>query len=318
MAHTLFQLLKQRNPGVRLEVMAPAWSRALLDRMPEVDEALLMPLGHGQLALKQRYQLGKALRSKGYDQAIVLPNSFKSALIPFFANIPQRTGWWGECRLGVLNDYRKLDKTAYPLMVQRYAALAFPCKEIQPAALPWPYLHVEPTQVSETQTTLGLKLDKPILALCPGAEFGPSKQWPAHHYAQLAKLKLKEGWQVWLLGSVKDHIQTQLIQEETQFACIDLAGKTSLAQAIDVLSLANKVVSNDSGLMHIVAALKRPLVAVYGSTDPRFTPPLSEQVRIVSLNLACSPCFKRVCPLSHHHCMQQLIPERVNRAMDEL
>ncbi len=317
MAHTLFQLLKQQSPFARLAVMAPVWSKALLDRMPEVDTALLMPLGHGALQLKRRYQLGCQLREQQYDHAIVLPNSFKSALIPFFAKIPQRTGWLGEMRYGLLNDYRHLDKARYPLMVSRFAALAYPPDAVLPS-LPRPCLKVAEASVQAAVEKFHLKRTRPILILCPGAEFGPAKQWPAAHYAVLAQTKLQLGWQVWLMGSEKDQAQTVLIQTMTGQRCLNLAGKTSLAEAVDILSLADMVVSNDSGLMHIAAALNRPVVAVYGATDPGFTPPGGMHVKTLSLKLACSPCFKRTCPLTHLNCMKQLSPERVISAVDEL
>ncbi len=133
MSQSLYRTLKAEYPSAEIDVMAPAWCRPLLARMPEVNQALAMPLGHGALALGERRRLGHALRANGYDRAYVLPNSFKSALVPFFANVPQRTGWRGEMRYGLLNDLRVLDKAAFPLMVQRYVALAYDKQRIQRA-----------------------------------------------------------------------------------------------------------------------------------------------------------------------------------------
>lgn len=319
MAQTLFKLLKAKQPECHIDVLAPSWGKPLLERMPEVRHVVEMPITHGQLQLRKRFQIAKQLRAENYSQAIVLPNSFKSALIPFWAHIRMRTGWMREMRFGLLNDIRYLNKQKYPLMIQRFAALGLAKNEVLPEVLPWPELNVQAVNVQATLQRLTInKPTHPVLALCPGAEYGPAKRWPEQYFASIANEKLAQGWQVWLLGSQKDQTITQAIQQATSGGCIDLAGKTSLGEAIDLLSLASLVVSNDSGLMHISAALKRPLVVIYGSTDPRFTPPLSEQVKILSLQLACSPCFQRECPLQHLKCLHDLLPERVLAAMSEL
>lgn len=318
MTQSLFKLIKQQNSTANIDVLAPPWSRPLLARMPEVRQALHMPFGHGQLQFKQRWQLGKALRTEKYDQAIVLPNSWKSALIPFAAKIPLRTGWLGELRYGLLNDYRHLNKRQFPLMVERFLLLGLTANSNICANWQRPQLHIDQAAIKTTLNKFNLTTDKPVLALCSGAEFGPAKRWPAKHFATTAREKMAEGWQVWLFGSVNDQTVAHEIQQYTNKDCIDLTGKTSLGEAIDLLSLANMVVSNDSGLMHIAAALQRPLVVLYGSSSPTFTPPLSDCVKILSLNLACSPCFKRECPLEHLNCLQQLMPVKVLDAIDQL
>ncbi len=319
MAQTLFKLLKQERPGVLIDVLAPGATLPLLARMPEVRNAHLMRVGHGQLRLRERRQLGHALRTVAYDQAIVLPNSFKSALVPFWAGIKKRTGWQGEMRWGLLNDMRKLDKQSYPFMIERFMALALKRDANVPAKPPMPHLVVEPQQVEMTLAKLKLTCDRrPILALCPGAEYGPAKRWPTAYFAQVAKQKVAQGWQVWIFGSHKEQPLAAQIQEACNHICRDLTGQTQLTEAIDLLSCAHAVVSNDSGLMHISAALQRPLVVIYGSSDPGFTPPLSKQVKILTLGLDCSPCFKRECPLKHYKCLRDLHPPRVLRALDEL
>ena len=321
MAQTLFMRLKALNPNCQIDVLAPDWSRPILERMPEVRSALSLPLGHGALQLGLRRKIGKSLKGQ-YDQAILLPNSLKSALVPFFAGIPKRTGWKGEMRYGLLNDIRSLDKTQYPLMIERFMALAeAPGAELK-KPYPKPSLVIEQASRTEALTAFGLTLDRPVLALCPGAEFGEAKRWPAEHYARVAEAKIREGWQVWIFGSKADHaggeqIRSRLIpglREEVS----NLAGLTSLAQAIDLLSCADAVVSNDSGLMHVAAALNRPLVAVYGSTSPGFTPPLADQVEVVRLGLECSPCFKRTCQYGHYNCLRELPPESVIQALARL
>ncbi|MCU7828344.1 MAG: lipopolysaccharide heptosyltransferase II [Candidatus Thiodiazotropha sp. (ex Myrtea sp. 'scaly one' KF741663)] len=319
MAQTLFKAIKSRQPDAEIDVLAPAWSRPLLKHMPEVRGVIDMPLGHGRLGLSQRWRVGRTLRAGGYDQAILLPNSLKSALIPVFAGIPKRTGWVGEMRYGLLNDIRRLDKHRLPMMVQRFVALALPSDEKALPEIEPPSLIVELGEADEAVSALGLtKNDSPILALCPGAEFGPAKRWPESAYAEVARYYLDQGWQVWLFGSDKDAEVCAEINTQSESKCVDLSGQTSLEQAVALLSLADAVVSNDSGLMHVAAALQRPLIAVYGSTDPGFTPPLNSNASIVRLGLECSPCFKRECPLEHLNCLKQLSAAQVIENLDRL
>jgi heptosyltransferase-2 len=283
------------------------------------------------------------LQQDHYDHVIILPNSLKSALIPFFASIPLRTGFTGEMRFGLVNDLRRLDKQALPLMVERFAALAdHPGMPLR-RPVENPRLTTEEGQVQATLAKLGLTPKKTVVAFCVGAEYGPAKRWPASHFAELARMLGDAGHQIWLLGSHKDaEIGAEIEQiyferpsrspplplagegwgegnslaekgngEGKISALRNLCGQTDLAQAIDLLAAANLAVVNDSGLMHIAAALDKPMVALFGSSSPGFTPPLSDQARIVSLNLPCSPCFKRVCPLGHFDCMMKLTPQRV-------
>lgn len=322
MAQTLFAELKRQHP-CEIDVLAPSWCRPLLSRMPEVRTPLELPFGHGELKLARRRAEGRALRGR-YDHAYVLPNSLKSALLPFFAGVAARTGWRGEMRYGLLNDVRVLDKARYPLMVQRFVALGLPVSAPVPTLddIIAPHLHVDPAQVARTLSEHGLATDRPVLGLCPGAEFGPSKRWPDYHYAQVARHWIANGGRVWLFGSAKDRPVAEAIRDalpgEHQSEVALLAGVTSLEQAVDLLSATAAVVSNDSGLMHIAAALARPLVAVYGSTSPDFTPPLGKPVAVVRLGLDCSPCFERVCPLGHLNCLRQLEPGRVIAALEQL
>ena len=311
MAQVLFRLLRQQNPTVEIHVLAPEWSQALLSRMPEVARSIVLPFDHGALQLFKRYQFAKTLRAEKYTQAIVLPNSWKSAFIPFCAAIPKRTGWRGEFRFGLLNDIRYLNKKKLPMMVQRFAALAYPKNIVLPADLPTPQLQVALDNKSFVLKKYHVKTDRRILALCPGAEYGSSKRWPANYYAQVANQKLAEGWQVWLFGSKNDLSIAEEIQQFTAHRCDNFIGKTILSDAVDLLSLADCVITNDSGLMHIATALDRFVIALYGSTSTQFTPPLSDKAKIVQLNLDCQPCFQRECPLKHHHCMTQLLPEKV-------
>lgn len=322
MAQSLFIALRQQNPTAEIHVLAPAWCRALLDHMPEVSSAIEMTVGHGELGLGKRRALARQLQQQRFDQAIVLPNSFKSALIPWFAGIPVRTGWRGEARSWLLNDCRVLDKAAYPLMVERFVALAYPPGQTLPSPLPRPALSVSAGMSEATLAKHGLDRQRPIMVLCPGAEFGIAKKWPAAGYAEVAAHWLAEGGQVWILGSANDREDADAIKHGVPSAqathCLNLAGNTTLAEAVHLMACADRVVSNDSGLMHIASALARPLVVIYGSTSPAFTPPLADRVQVVSLGLECSPCFKRVCPLGHTNCLKQLSAAQVRQAVQAL
>lgn len=310
MAQSLFIALKKQHPDCQIDVVAPSWTLALTQNMPEVSQAFVMSTTRGKLGLLERIKLGKSLRQYRYDQAILLPNTWKSALIPFFANIPKRTGYLGECRWGLLNDIHRLDKTILTKTVQRFVALAYPDSNNIPTC-PTPVFSINKNHQQQLIQQYGLNTEQKILALCAGAEYGAAKRWSASHYAAVAKQKLSEGWQVWLFGSAKDQAVANEINQLTNNACVDFCGKTSISQAVDLLALADTVVSNDSGLMHVASALDKNLIAIYGSSDPNFTPPLSDKAKIISLNLECSPCFKRECPFGHTRCLSDIQPEQI-------
>lgn len=316
LAQPLFHLLHQKHPQLALDVLAPGWTLPLLARMPEVRRAITNPHGHGELRLGERRRLGRTLAAESYDQAIVLPNSFKSALAPFFAGIPLRTGYLGELRWGLLNDVRRLDPRALPLMVERFAALAAAAGAPLPQPLPLAHLKVDELNRRAVLRHLSLAPRQPVIALCPGAEYGPAKRWPAKYFAELALRLKSRDCEVWLIGSAKDAALGAEIAASSDDACTNLCGNTTLDQAIDLLASAQLVISNDSGLMHVAAALNKPLIALYGSSSPGFTPPLSTSAVILNLELSCSPCFKRVCPLGHFNCMMQLTPDQVFDAID--
>lgn len=315
-SQVLLQLLRQQHPDAGIDYLAPPWTLPLLARMPEVRRGIANPFGHGVLQFAARRRLGLELRAAGYDQAVVLPNSWKSALPVWFAGIPRRTGFRGEARWGLLNDLRKLDAQALPQMVQRFAALAFPAGHALPPALPLPALTSTAAQQQALLARLGLAAAQPAIAFCPGAEYGPAKRWPERHFAALARDLSARGYAVWLLGSPKDHGVAETIRREAGAACVNLCGRTDIAEATDLLAAARLVVTNDSGLMHVAAAVGRPVVALYGSSSPRFTPPLANDARIISLGLECSPCFARDCPLGHLKCLNDLSPARVLAEID--
>jgi len=311
MAQSLFIALKNARPDCRIDVLAPSWTLSLLERMPEVTQAIAMPLPRGKFGLIERIKLGKSLRPEGYDQAILLPNSWKSAIPTFFADIPVRTGYIGEYRWGLLNDARKLDKKRLTMTVQRFVALGLPKDAKLPPVCPTPALTISKDRQQAVIDKFKLISSPRILALCPGAEYGPAKRWPTEYYAEVARHKIDQGWQVWLFGSEKDKADAAQINKAASGLCTDFTGRTSLAEAVDLMSLVNNVVTNDSGLMHVAAALDKKIIAIYGSSDPGFTPPLNDKAQVISLNLDCAPCFKRECPLGHTHCLTGITPDRV-------
>lgn len=312
LAQTLFSRLRQQQPNVIIDVLAPAWTLPVVRRMPEVRKTVTNPFAHGELALGARWRLARQLRREIYDHAIVLPNSFKSALVPFFAGISRRSGFRGEFRYGLLNDIRILDRTRWPRMVDRFDALADWAPQTAPIR---PHLTIYEDSRLAALRALDVCDAGPIVALCVGAEYGPAKRWPAEHFASLARILAKKGWQCWIIGSDKDRQIADEVTRLSQSTALNLCGKTTLDQAVDILASVDVVVANDSGLMHVSAALGKPLIALYGSSSPAFTPPLSDNAVIIKRDIACSPCFARECPLKHFKCMRELGPQDVAKTV---
>ena len=317
MAQSLFITLQQHNPSVSIDVLAPAWSLPLLSRMPQVKEAIALPVRHGQLALATRFRVGRQLRHKGYTRAIVIPRSYKAALVPFFAGVPVRTGYKGEIRYGVINDMRPLNKEVLSQTVQRQVALGLPRTAEQLPAIPYPQLQIDKDNQRRLLDELGLNLDKPIIGLMPGAEYGPAKQWPIACYQELAGKLIVKGYQVWVFGSEKEHALGEQIGQAGK--CVNnLCGKTQLEDVVDLIAVCDSVVSNDSGLMHVACATGRRVIAIYGSTSPAYTPPLSKNAEVIYRYLECSPCFKRICPLGHTNCLTDIESETIFTAIQKL
>lgn len=317
MAHTLVQLLHARYPLLHIDLLAPPATAPIGARLPGVRNVYELAAGHGELALGERWRLARLLSARDYDQAIVLPNSFKSALVPLWAGIRKRTGWTGESRFGLLNDRRKLNSDHYPLMIERFMALGLEAGVLLDKPYPQPRLDADAEKAGVLLAEFQLA-DSGAVALCPGAEFGPAKRWPADHFATLARTLVSSGHQVWLFGAMADRPVCAEIESLVPKGVVNLAGKTSLTDVVDLMSCAEKVVSNDSGLMHVAAALQKPLVALYGSTSPDFTPPLSDHAQVLRVELDCAPCFQRQCPLKHLNCLQLLTPDRVRCALEEM
>ena len=310
LSEPLIALLREPYAEPNVDVLAPPWCAPVYRRKRGIRRINDSPFGHGKLALAARRLLGRELKAEHYTRAFVLPNSWKSALVPWFAGIPRRTGYVGEARYALLNDPRKLDKKAMPMLVTRYAALAGLPGTLIPVP-PAPVLVPDAANRSRALRALRLKTERPAVVLCPGAEFGPSKRWPPNHFADLGSALLRDGYQVWIVGSPNDQIAaTAVVQAagESGAKFRDLTARTDLGTAIDILSVASLVVSNDSGLMHAAAAVGVPLVALFGSSSPAYTPPLSPSAQIAKIDIECSPCFKRECPLGHFKCMRDLNP----------
>jgi len=293
-----------------VDVLAPPWCAAVYARMRGIGHIVENPLGHGELGLGRRRALAREIRARAYTRAFILPNSFKSALIPWFAGIPRRIGYAGEARRALLTETRRLDRTTSPRLVDRFVALAVPMGRLIPTP-PAPVLVPNAANAAAAMRALKLSTHRPIAIFCPGAEYGPAKRWPAEHFIALARRLLEEGYAVWLLGSPNDQAAALPIAAAIP-GVRDLTGRTDLGTAIDLLSLASVVVSNDSGLMHAAAAVGRPLVALFGSSSPDYTPPLSPLAQIAKIDIACSPCFQRECPLGHFKCMRELDVEVVH------
>jgi len=311
MAQSLFIALRQRYPACEIDVVAPQWSLPLLERMPEVRRGIALSVGHGELGMQKRLKLGRELAVSGYTHAIVMPRSWKSALIPFFARVPVRTGYKGELRYGLINDIRELDNAGLKQVAQRYVAHAYPADlaNAPPAEVPYPALSVDRANAVKLISGLHLNLRKPIVGFMPGAEYGPAKQWPKDNFVQLGKSLVERQYQIWIFGSEKERALGESIVEGIGGDAFNLCGKTRLVDVVDLVACAEHVVSNDSGLMHIASAVDVKVNVIYGSSTPEYTPPLTHSASIFYQRLPCSPCFARTCRYGHYNCLRKISPE---------
>ncbi len=307
MAGSLIRLLAAR--GHTVDVVAPPWPYALLDRLAGVSRAHRLEAGHHEMALRARLNLARELRALGYAQAIVLPRSAKAALLPWLARIPRRTGLRGEFRYGLINDMRSIEWTRAKPMIERFCALGLEPAEALPESLPQPVLAVDAEARRATMARLGLEGGRPVAACMPGAEHGTAKRWP--YFAELARRLRVEGFDVWLLGGPRDAAEGEAIVAGSGNTAVNLCGRTTLPEAADLLGGVDVAISNDSGLLHVAAATGAPIVGLYGSSTPAYTPPLSDRREILYLALECSPCFARECPLGHFRCLRDMTVDAV-------
>ena len=306
MTQSLFKTLKHQNQDTIIDVVAPVWSAPILARMPEVNRIIEVDLKHGKLQLHDRMQIGKKLRGQ-YDQAIILPKTFKSALIPYFAKIPIRTAYRGEMRYGIVNDMRDLDTEVTYKAVEKYTNLGITESQVpKPPKIYHPKLTVDQDKRQKVANSLGINESLPAIGFMPGAEFGPSKQWPANYFAELATKFSKDGFQVYIFGSPNDQKIGEQIAQTSNGTAHNFCGQTKLEEVVDLISLVKLAVTNDSGLMHIAAAVGRPIVAIYGAITPKYTPPLTDTAEIQYLNLDCSPCWQKQCPYGHYNCVRSI------------
>lgn len=313
LSEPLFARIREAGVLTPIDVIAPSWCGPVYARMRGIGRIIDSPAAHGEFAWRKRRALGIALRASRYTHAYVLPNTWKSALVPWFAGVPRRIGYRGEARYRLLTDARRIDRRRMPQLVARYAALAVPAGTPPPAPAA-PVLIPDPANLARAMRALSLALERPVAILCPGAEFGPAKRWPVEHFSDLAQRFIGDGFDVWIVGSPNDAPVASALKTAMggrAAAVADLTGRTDLGTAVDLMSVASVVVSNDSGLMHAAAAVGAPLVALFGSSSPLYTPPLSPTARVARIEIACSPCFKRECPLGHFRCMRELSPELV-------
>ena len=323
MAHGLISYLKSKRPDDPIHMLAPSWSLEVARRMPEVDQVIELPFDHGELKLKERWAFARKLRFSRYHRAFVLPNSLKSALIPAMAGIPRRIGWRGEYRYKLLTDLRILHEARFPRMIDRYMALGFPANlalsaNQLPEAPLFPRLTMDEASQANLVSNHGLDPAR-LVALCPGAEFGPAKQWPLDRFSDLATRLIDAGHQVILLGSPNDADDVERLIDQVAKAkrksLVNLAGLTSIPEAVDLIGLSKAVVTHDSGLMHVAAATGRPLVALFGPSSPAHTPPLSDTAVTLTHPVPCHPCFERECPLTHQACLSELSVDEVFEAL---
>lgn len=328
MSQSLLKTLKRQDPDCQITMYAPAYAHVIIERMKEVDNIITNPFAHGSLDLSGRFNEGKKLKDLGFDKAYVLPNSLKSALVPFFAGIKERIGLKGESRYFLLNKMIK-DKTAYQRMTARYVALAYIDDKnvIDDQSLPefdFPSLELKHPS-DELLERLNLSLDRPLLVLGCGANYGPAKLWPAEYFAKVSAHFIGKGWCVVAPGSEKDKPTTELIAKhlkdinETYLQHYkDICGMTSLTEVLDVIGASCAAVCNDSGLMHTVAAANVPQVCIFGSTSTGYTPPLSDIAVCVESTQPCHPCFKRSCKFDTYACLKELTPDMVIAKLEEV
>lgn len=306
MAQSLFMTLRTRLPEARIDVMAPPVTAQLVARMPEIDGSVMVDIAHGEFAWRKRRAAARRLQESGYDQAIVLQRSAKAALIPWLAGIPQRTGYRGELRFGLINDVRSLDKSLHPLKAEHYALLGTASKDHALAPISTPKLTIDKANQAKLISRHGLDLERPVVGFAPGAAYGGAKQWPASHYARLAEQLDAAGWACWIFGSAADRDVAQTMASAAPRHAVNLCEATSLIDITDLAALTTRFIGNDTGVMHLASATANSVIGLYGSTDPDYAPPLAPQSQSLWLGLACSPCRSRICPLGHNACMRDL------------
>ena len=308
LSQILYALLERQQPDTSIDVVAPTWAGALLERMPQVSRHIPLDVRHGQLGLWRRWAAARRLDAE-YQQAIVIPRSIKAALLPWAAGIKKRVGFNSGMRNGLINDSRARP----PDIMTRMARLASP-DSIDPDSIPRPRLEVDSEKAIDVLRQWEIDPNEPVVGLMPGAAYGRAKEWGAESFAKLAAMFVEQGNRICVVGISKDHPLGEVIARAAPERIVNLCGKTTLDQAIHLISRLSVAICNDSGLMHIAAAVNTPVIGIYGPTSPDTHPPLTDARKILSVRTLCSPCHRRVCPYGHHACMTRIAPEQVHEA----
>lgn len=320
MSQSLLKYLKKVHNNSKIDIFAHKHLFGLFQRMPEVNNIIINPFVHGSIDIIRRITIGYELKKNNYDEVYVLPNTYKSALIIFFASIKKRLGFVGEFRYGILNKVFKLNENELPLMVDRFCALANNGKKV--LNIEYPSLELNIDNQNKLKNQFNISTNAKLIIMCPSAEYGPSKRWPIEYFAKLANNLVQKGFSVLLLGSNKDDPLVNqilsLIEANSIDKIINACGKTNLADCVDLLSLGSIAITNDTGLMHIASAVNTSVIAIYGSTTPKFTPPLSKKAHILKMDISCSPCFQRTCKFGHYHCLKFVTPEMVYEKINSI
>jgi heptosyltransferase-2 len=308
MSQSLLIMLRDKyKDNLILDVMANEWTKNILNRMPEINNIIDNPFKHGELRLIKRVLLGIELKQNNYNQAIILTNTLKSAIVPFFANIKKRTGFVGEQRYLLLNDIYKLNKQKLPRLIDQYCFLA----QANNLKIKLPRLSIDKNNQANIIKQYDLS-NKKIIVIAPGAEYGPAKRWPVDYFIELTRLLKQTEYYILILGAKKDQdIANKIANSSDNKKILNLVGTTSLSDTVDIIDLATYTITNDSGLMHVASATSSRVIAIYGSSTPNYTPPLSPNAIILKINIECSPCFSRTCKFNHYNCLKLITPQMV-------
>lgn len=299
MSQTLLKKIKSNNPKTSIDILVNSSLKNLVERMPEINKVIILDCSHRELGLFKRLRLAKEIKKSSYDQSIVLSRSLKSSLIPYFAKIPIRTGELGELRYLLINDLKEFSKESRRKTASRYISMYSDNNE-ELSENYYPSLDSNSENIKNLSEKYDLKKDKKVIIFAPGAAFGPSKMWPVNKFRELGK-KLNNDFKILILGSNNEKsIGNDIVTNKNM---VNLCGKTSIADAVDLMHISKFCVSNDSGLMHLAAATNTKSISIYGSTSPDFTPPLTKNKDIHYKGMSCSPCFEKKCKYGHYNCL---------------
>ena len=301
MSQTLLKKVKSENPNTVIDILVNSTFKSLVERMPEINKAVILDSGHKELGLLKRLDLARRIKGN-YDQSIVLSRSIKSALIPYFAKIPIRTGELGESRYILINDLKKFTKGDRRKTAFRYVSMFSKKEEVLDKKY-YPSLQSDPENMKILSDKYKLNLDKKIIIFAPGAAFGPSKMWPVEKFKELGE-KLNKDFFILILGSNNEkNIGDKIVTNKNM---INLCGETTITEAVDLMHISEFCVSNDSGLMHLASATNTKSISIYGATSPELTPPLTSNKEIHYRGISCSPCFEKKCKYGHYNCLVEI------------